>query len=87
MGDRRRSTRFCEEFRPVNVRQEHPRDGISLLISDFTPERDMVVPYQVAEGAVNIGTILSGHFTDDTCGGRTSIRIHRPAHVVDSWRV
>jgi len=80
---RNHSVSFSEHFRPLNLRMLHPRKDISVLISDYTLEKDMRIQYQVGEGAVNIGTILSGRFEEEThSGGGNIIDIQHPCDTL-----
>jgi len=49
-----------EEFKGHRQTLEHPRDGISLFMNDFCLENDIMLPYEVGEGALTISTFVSG---------------------------
>lgn len=56
-------------FEQLGVRLEHPREGMTLTLSNFVPEYDIVSPFQVTDGTIAFSTILSGNLSDQYYDG------------------
>jgi len=88
-GERGSSYRNCsvqltENYIGCDVRLEHPRPGMSLFISDFFPDEDIVSPYEVGEGSIVVSSIISGHIVDMGMNGakRFPLDVSNPCDMI-----
>lgn len=78
------SIRLTDDFRGQDMRLEHPREGISLLISRIHFPHDVVIPYRVGGGSVAMSCILSGHAEQWENNRHTDrlLKVNRPCDMV-----
>ncbi len=81
--DWRYSVQLNRDFEGADVRLEHPRDGLSLLLNDYVLQNDVTAPYLVDEGAITITAMLSGEVQNRVCcrAGR-HFRMNKPCDMV-----